>query len=315
MEFGTFLGNEALRSALSQAQQAGKLAHSYLLCGPAGAGKHSLALQLSAALQCRSPQGAPCGRCAACRKVFAGTHPDVIFCVDEKHKQFGVDRARWVCGDAYVRPNEGQRKLYIFPQELNLAAQNALLKVIEEPPAYAVFLLLSANPQGLLPTLRSRCQELRLAPLSREILESALRSRCPGRSAGEYQAAIALSGGWLGQALQALEQSGLDSRTERFAQAFAKGDRLALLELLVSMEKLKREEFCEALGNWRVLLHQALRCQAGLKGGEAAVALARSHSPAELMGLVEALQEAMDRAQGNVGVGHLCGALRESLLK
>ena len=314
MDFGTFLGNDALREALLRAQRTGKLSHSYLICGPEGSGKRTLSRILAAAMQCGAENSAPCGKCSACRKVLAGSHPDVMLCVDEKHKQFGVDSARSICADAFVRPNEGRRKIYIFPQEMNLAAQNTLLKVIEEPPAYAAFLFLTTNSDRLLPTVRSRCQELRLSPLAEPVLMNALRQRCPGRSEADYKSAISLSSGWLGQALAALESTGLSGRTAKFARSYGSRDRLALLELLVAMEKLNRDEFCEDLAQWRSLLHQAMRCAAGLPGSDEAMAIAQSHSPAGLLSGIEALEQAADRERSNVGVGHLCGVLRGALL-
>ena len=313
MVFSTFLGNEALLDALIRAQRSGKLSHSYLICGPEGAGKKTLARLVSAAMQCGDAH-APCGRCSACRKVLAGNHPDVITCVDEKHKQFGVDSARTVCTDAFIRPNEGVRKIYIFPQELNLSAQNTLLKVIEEPPAYAAFIFLTTNAERLLPTVRSRCQELRLAPLPEPVLLGALRQRCPGKTEQDYRSAMSLSGGWLGQALEAIEQAGLSGRTAKFAHSYASRDKFSLLELLVSMEKLNRDEFCEEMTQWRSLLHQAMRVSAGLPGSEEAAAIAGSHHPATLLQTIELLEDAGDKAQSNVGVGHLCGALRSKLL-
>ncbi len=314
MDFSTFLGNDALRDALLRARRMGKLSHSYLICGPEGAGKRTLANLVSAAMQCTGEQDGPCGRCSACRKVLAGNHPDVITCVDEKHKQFGVESARTVCADAFVRPNEGRRKIYIFPQELNLSAQNTLLKVIEEPPAYAAFLFLTTNAERLLPTVRSRCQELRLSPLPEAVLLNALRQRCPGRGEQDYRSAMADSGGWLGQALEALEQTGLSERTAKFARSYAQRDRLGLLELLIAMEKLGREDFCAELEQWRSLLHRAMRCAAGLPGSEEAAGIAKSHTMAELSALMELLERSADRARGNVGVGHLCGAIRCALI-
>lgn len=314
MDFGTFLGNDALRDALLWAGRTGKLSHSYLICGPEGAGKRTLARVLSAAMQCTGEQDAPCGRCSACRKVFAGNHPDVITCVDEKHKQFGVESARNICADAFVRPNEGRRKIYIFPQELNLSAQNTLLKVIEEPPAYAAFLFLTTNSERLLPTVRSRCQELRLSPLPEAVLLNALRQRCPGRSEPDYRSAMSDSGGWLGQALEALEQTGLTERTAKFARGYAQRDRLALLELLIAMEKLSREDFCGEMEQWRSLLHRAMRCAAGLPGSDEAAGIAKSRAMAEILAAIELLECSEERARSNVGVGHLCGALRSGLI-
>ena len=99
MEFGGFLGNEALRERLSAAAAQGRLSHCCAICGPEGSGRHTLATAIAAAMQCTGAEP-PCGRCPACKKVFAGLHPDVIACVDEKHKLFGVDMARAISNGA-----------------------------------------------------------------------------------------------------------------------------------------------------------------------------------------------------------------------
>ena len=309
MGFDGLLGNETLRRQLTAAAGQGRLSHCYAICGPEGSGRHTLARLIAAAMQCTG-SSVPCGVCPACRKVLAGLHPDVADCVDEKHKLFGVEAARSVSADAVLKPNEGRSKVYIFPQELNPPAQNALLKLIEEPPAYAAFLFLAQSADRLLPTVRSRCQELRLSPLDGQTLSRALRERCSGRSEGEYGAAIRQSGGWLGQALAAMEAARLSERSEAFASAYAGGDALALLELLTGMEKLSRDDFCAELAAWRQLLHDALLCQAGLPGSEQAAAIAGARDDAALAGAMDALAKACDYAQSNVGVGHLCGALR-----
>ncbi len=313
MNFGEFLGNRALKQTLSAAQQKGKLSHGYLLCGPAGAGKHTLAAILAAAMECTGASDEPCGQCPACRKVFSGNHPDVITCTDEKHKLFGVDSARWVCTDVFTRPNEGRAKVYIFPQEMNPAAQNTLLKVIEEPPAYAAFLLLAPSADRLLPTVRSRLQELRLSPLPSELLLPALQKRFPDRSRADCLAAMEASGGYLGQALEAMERTALQGRSAEFANAYASRDTLRLTEILIPMEKLDREAFCREMALWRTVLHEAIRADAGLPASEAARAIARGRTKQELFSALEALQKAADYALGNVGVAHLCGALRSML--
>ncbi len=313
MNFGEFLGNDALRQTLSAARQKGRLSHGYLLCGPAGAGKHTLALILAAAMECTGQGAAPCGQCPACRKVFSGSHPDVITCTDDKHKLFGVDAARWVCADVFTKPNEGKAKVYILPQEMNLSAQNTLLKVIEEPPAYAAFLILSPNADQLLPTVRSRLQELRLSPLSPELLLCELQKRFPDRSRADCLAAMGASGGYLGQAMEAMERTALQGRSAEFAEAYAARDSLRLTALLIPMEKLDREAFCRELSQWRTLLHEAIRAGAGLTASDAARAIARGRSKQELFSAMQTLQKACDYAQGNVGVAHLCGALRTML--
>ena len=310
MGFEAFLGNDALRAQLSAAAAAGKLSHCIALCGPEGSGKHTLARILAAAMQCRAEGERPCGRCAACRKVFSGNHPDVTVCEDPDHRLFGVGQARLVGADACVRPNEGRSKVYLFPQEMNPQAQNALLKLIEEPPAYAAFIFLATEPERLLPTVRSRCQTYQMTPLDSRTMAAALRGRVPGRTEAAYRAAAEASGGWLGRALGELDQSSLTERTERFAAAYAGRDRLAMTELLAGMEKLSRDEFCAELEGWTRLCHQALRSAAGLPASDRARAVAGARTGPELCAAMERFARACEYARSNVGVGHLCGELR-----
>ena len=134
MDFTGFLGNDAVKARLSGAFASGRVAHSYLLCGPAGSGKHTLTRILSAAMQCEGRSGKiPCGICSGCRKALEGVHPDIITVDDPDHKAMTVDPIRAARSDMFIRPNEGKRKIYIIPrgQDMNESAQNALLKILE----------------------------------------------------------------------------------------------------------------------------------------------------------------------------------------
>ena len=167
MKLAALLGNDTLKQRLSALQAKGKLTHSFLLTGPEGSGRHTLARILCAAMQCTAPGERPCGVCPQCRKVLDGAHPDICIVDDPEKKTIPVKLVRDACTDLYIRPNEGQRKIYLFPraQDLNQQGQNVLLKSIEEPPPYGTFLLLAEHAEQLLPTIRSRCVELRLSPL------------------------------------------------------------------------------------------------------------------------------------------------------
>ena len=248
MEFTGFLGNSALKQRLSASFAAGKNSHCYLLCGPMGSGKHTLARILSAALQCAENQ-TPCMTCRNCRKVLANQHPDVITVDDPEKKTVGVELIRQLQTDAYIRPNEGRRKIYLIPRAMEMtgSAQNALLKLMEEPPAYAVFLLLTDNAEKLLPTVRSRCAELRLEPVPRETALPWLEARFPQQSKDTVQAAYRRSGGFLGQAAEFLEKEAQEPQTAEFARAFTEKDPMALTQVLCAMEKLSRSAFQEVL--------------------------------------------------------------------
>ena len=137
------------------------LSHAIILTGTGDLGE--AARFVAAAHLCRE-DGAPCLKCNSCRKVLEGIHPDVITVQDTEHKELTVEAVRQLKQDVYVQPNEGQRKVYLFAdcQQLNERDQNVLLKIVEEGPPYAAFLFCASSSHGLLPTVRSRCVELKL---------------------------------------------------------------------------------------------------------------------------------------------------------
>ena len=140
------------------------LSHAYLITGGGGDSRAAFAGRLAAAYLCEGDTP-PCGRCRACRKVGKGSHPDLSRTAPPPDKaEITVEQIRSLRADAYVRPNEGRRKGYVIDpaDAMNPAAQNALLKVLEEGPAYAAFLLVSDRPGKLLDTVRSRCELLSL---------------------------------------------------------------------------------------------------------------------------------------------------------
>ena len=142
------------------------LSHAYLITGGSGDSRAALIKRMTAAYLCRGERP-PCGRCVPCRKVLADIHPDVSHTGPAPGKQeIAVDQIRALRADAYIRPNEGLRKVYVIDpaDAMNPAAQNALLKVLEEGPSYAAFLLSAGQPGKLLDTVRSRCELLALPP-------------------------------------------------------------------------------------------------------------------------------------------------------
>ena len=116
MAFESLLGNARIKQNLSAAAQKNRFAHFYLISGPKGSGKHTLARLLASALMCESERR-PCGTCNACRKIMAGTHPDFITVEDKEHKNVAVKLIREARESIFVRPNEGNRKIYLFPRK------------------------------------------------------------------------------------------------------------------------------------------------------------------------------------------------------
>ena len=153
MGFEGLLGNARLKENLRHSVDSGRLSHFYLISGPRGSGKRTLARLLAAAAVCRGEKK-PCLSCPACRKAMTDNHPDIISVVDPDRKAVPVKLVRQYRDDVYIKPNEAEKKVYIFPQELGTEGQNALLKILEEPPAYGLFLLLAENPQQILTTPR-----------------------------------------------------------------------------------------------------------------------------------------------------------------
>ena len=316
MGFETLLGNQRLKDNLSASVSRGRVSHFYLICGPVGSGKHTLARLIAAGALCRE-ENKPCLRCTACRKVMSGTHPDYITVDDPEKKTVSVELVREARADIYVQPNEGDKKIYLFPraQDMGIPGQNALLKVLEEPPAYGVFLLLTDNPEKILPTVRSRCTELKLQALPRDVLHNALLQEFPGTDTATLDAVTEQSGGYLGQA-KALLQEGLtaDPGTDAFVKAFAGRDTVGLLQVLVPMEKSKREQLITTLQGWKNLLQQALLCRSGMQTlSEGARALATQRSSADLLKAIRELEKTIEYTQGNVSPAAVCGYLAWAL--
>ena len=312
MSFDALLGNEQLKTDLARSLQTGHISHCYLITGPQGSGKHTLARLLAAAILCQG-QDKPCGVCHPCRKVLEGGHPDFITWEDPDYQKIPVKLIRETFRpDVFIKPNESEHKIYMISQELGLEGQNALLTILEEPPAYAVFLLLADNPQKLLPTVRSRCRELKLSALPRQLLEERLSRDFPQASREDLRRAAERSGGFLGQAKALLEEGlSLPPQTAAFVRAFAGGDALALTELLVPMEKWKRDALIPVLSGWLALLEEALAGYREIStlAGEIA---ARRTSP-DIYRAIQALQKALTYAQSNVSPGAICGWLAWAL--
>ena len=316
MGFEGLLGNDRLKENLRASVGRGRVSHFYLICGPEGAGKKTLARLLAAAILCKEAD-TPCLRCSACRKVMANTHPDFITVDDPEKKTVTVDLIRDARADMYIQPNEADRKIYLFPraQDMLPPGQNALLKVLEEPPSYGVFILLTDNPEKLLPTVRSRCTELRLNALPEKLLRTQLHLEFPQAGAEEISAAMVRSGGWLGQAKALLQEgSSVSPQTEGFARSFAGRDTMGLLQVLVPMEKWKRDQLIPELNQWLQLLQSALVSRSGMQAiSPMARDLSTQRSSPDLLDAIRKLQKAIEYTQGNVSPAAVCGWLEWAL--
>ncbi len=216
MPLAEVIGQDRAVLHLRRAWGAGRLAQAYSFVGPEGVGKRTTALALAQAVNCQRPVAgeAPdaCGTCPACRKVGAGNHPDVTLVTPAEKTVIDIDQIREVTGRATRRAYEGATKVWILDpaDRMQEPAANAFLKTLEEPPGAALFVLVTTAPSALLPTIRSRCQEVRFELLSPEALDAILARH--GRSPEERAAAIALAGGSASRALD------LDPEAVRQAQ-------------------------------------------------------------------------------------------------
>lgn len=315
MRFPGFYGNNALQMRLSAAEQGGGLSHCYVLSGPAGSGKKTLARIMAAAMECTGSGQKPCGQCPHCHKIFGEGHPDVIW-VDSDKATLPVKAIREkLIEDAYIMPNEGVRKIYIIPraQDMQSAAQNALLKILEEPPAYCSFLLLTNASEKLLGTIRSRSVELNLFPLSQNELISHLRKEFPSADDHTLASAANVSGGYLGAAMELLKNPAelSDPALPELCNAFCSGEELELLEVLAPLEKRSRPEFQRLVELFSAALIQALHQQAdpGAISTREAALLAERCSGQRLFAASGTISQVISLLQANGSPGHCIGLM------
>ena len=209
--FAEIIGQDIIVSHLQNALRTGEVSHAYILNGAKGSGRHMIARSFSAALFCEDPQTVdgriePCGQCMACLRTASGSNPDLIIPAREKENSIGVGDIRKMRADVQVKPYSSSRKIYILEdaEKMTPAAQNALLKTLEEPPSYAVIILLADGTSAFLPTIMSRCVTLPLRPVPEKAVEKCLIERF-GADENRARLCARFSGGSIGRAAQLLE--------------------------------------------------------------------------------------------------------------
>jgi hypothetical protein len=228
-----------------------------------------------------------------------------------------VDQVRALRDEAVYTPAAVAKRVYIVDEVhmLSTPAFNALLKILEEPPQYGVFILLTDNPEKILPTVRSRCTELAMQAVPEEQMRKYLQREFPDASGEDIAGAIQRSGGWLGQARQLLASGEeIPPQTALFVSALATRNSLELVQAMTPMEKWKRDQLVEILESWLELAEQALACRTGsARAGKLARILAESRSSAELMAAANALRKALEYVRSNVSGAAVCGWLQWAL--
>lgn len=207
--FDSFIGNEKLIERLKRDVASSRISHAYIIEGVEGSGKRTLARLICMSISCSADER-PCMECIGCSKILRDQSPDVITVTAEKGKvQLGVDVIRKIREDSAFAPNELPKKFYIIPfaDTMNDAAQNALLKILEEPPPHVMFMLLSENADNLLSTIRSRAPILRTQALDDELVckylteNDSTAKRLRDSDPEAFNAAVKLSRGSIGKAL------------------------------------------------------------------------------------------------------------------
>lgn len=204
LTFSAVRGHQRTVEFLRQTMRADRLAHAWIFTGPAGIGKSAIAFAFAAWLQCEADGDEACGSCPSCRQVSAGSHPDVRWVsVETGKREIGVDRARDLKKFSQLAPLRGRSKIAIVDaaDRLSIAAQNALLKTLEDPPGRSLLLLVTDNADMLLATIRSRCQRLAFAPLSASDV-AAILTASHGIEPGVAARLAALAEGSPGRALE-----------------------------------------------------------------------------------------------------------------
>lgn len=176
--FDEIIGQDKVVEHFKIAIKRNKISHAYILNGESGMGKKTLAEAFALTVECEAGGDVPCMECHSCKQTLSGNNPDIRWVTHEKAGTISVEDIRMqINNDIFIRPYEYKKKIYIVDeaQKMNVAAQNALLKTIEEPPEYAVILLLTTNKEMFLQTILSRCVVMDLRPVEQEKIETFLK--------------------------------------------------------------------------------------------------------------------------------------------
>lgn len=238
--FSSITGHERIIEYLRQAIKGQKISHSYILSGEEGVGKMTVARAFARALLCESKAEDSCGKCHSCVRFDTGNHPDIVY-VQHQKNGIGVDDVReQMVDDIQIKPYDGGYKIYIIDEAelMTLAAQNAILKTIEEPPAYAVIMLLTTNEEAFLPTILSRCITLKLKPLEDKLVKKYLMVN---KGVSDYDADVCASfaRGCIGRALELASSEDFMEMRKKVLHVLKYINDMDIAELLSFITELK----------------------------------------------------------------------------
>lgn len=242
--FNNIIGHEEIIKHLKNSIKTGKVSHSYIFTGEPGSGKKLLAGTFAMTLQCEDDGTEPCQKCDSCKKAIGKNHPDIIMVNHEKPGTISIDEIRdQVINDVAIKPYCSPYKIYIIAdaQMMTVQAQNALLKTIEEPPEYAVIMLLTDNVDSLLPTIQSRCVRLDLKVVDDSLVKNYLMERL---HIPDYQAEIdtSFAQGSIGRAKAAATSEEFSKMTQNALKILKYANNMEVYELTDAIKNLSTEK-------------------------------------------------------------------------
>lgn len=240
------IGQRQLVDNLRNALKFNKISHAYLIQGEKLSGKMMTADIFARALQCEAQEGEkPCNQCRSCRQALNRNHPDIMYVEHEKPNVISVDNIRQqINGDIAIKPYSGARKIYIMDEaeKMNVQAQNALLKTLEEPPEYAVIILLSTRAEAMLQTILSRCIVLNTRPVHEEMIKNYLMRKV---QVPDYRAAICASfaRGNVGRAVELASNEEFDRLKSSVLGTMKKIADMEINQMAAEVRRITEEKF------------------------------------------------------------------------
>ena len=310
--FKDIIGHEQIIEHLQNAIGMDKVSHAYIINGPDKSGKMMLAEAFAMALQCEKHGKEACMECHSCRQALGHNQPDIIYVNHDKPNTISVDDIRTqVNNDIDVKPYSSEHKIYIIDEaeKMNQQAQNALLKTIEEPPAYVVILLLTTNADSFLPTINSRCITLDLKAVPNEKIKSYLMEHC---QIPDYQAEVctAFAQGNVGKAIKLASSESFNEIKNSALQLIRRLKEIDLYEMMeavkqISEYKLEINDYFDIMMIWYrdVLLYKATADVNHLVFRDEIYDIKKSASKSSYEGIeqiLEALEKAKVRLNANV---------------
>ena len=266
--FKDVVGHKDILKYISSAVENNRVSHAYILNGERGSGKKMLANLFAMTLLCETGDNEPCGKCHSCKQAESGNHPDIITVTHDKPNSISVDDIRTQVNNTVdIKPYQGPYKVYIIPQAdmMTPQAQNAILKTIEEPPSYAVFLLLTENAETLLPTINSRCVMLKLRNIKDTLIKKYLMENL---EIPDYKADMctAFAQGNMGRAIMLANSDHFNEIREEAVQLLKHISEMELNEIVaavknISVYKLEITDYLDIIMIWYrdVLLYKATK--------------------------------------------------------